>query len=159
VSRLERNVNDSSLSDILYGEIGIVLTPQSDDTATPFGGGSGARSNINRNKAEAAPAQRAETSCSQTRYRFGTVTTEVHIDDPEAARWLAEFLSPWLSTDAPEGTALKVRLTSAGERFSALARVEAERQLQPLPCFRLDRKVVSCPGWIEPDGMIVAADK
>jgi hypothetical protein len=50
-------------------------------------------------------------------------------------------------------------LTSSEERFLALARVEAERHPHQLPCFRLDRRLVSCPGWIEPDGTIVAADK
>ena len=70
-----------------------------------------------------------------------------------------EFLCPWFSAEAPNGTALNVRMTSSGERFSALARVEAERHPQPLACFRLDRRLVSCPGWIEPDGSILVADQ
>ena len=50
-------------------------------------------------------------------------------------------------------------MTSARARFSTLARVEAERHSRPLACFRLDRKVVCCPGWDEPDGTIVATDR
>ena len=117
------------------------------------------RSSINPSKAEWAPILHAEASSSQTTYRFGKVATEVNIDDPEVARWLAEFLCPWFSTDAPDGTALKVSMTSSGEQFSALARVETEHQPQPLACFRLDRRLVVCPAWIEPDGSILAADQ
>ena len=117
------------------------------------------RSSINPSKAEWAPFLGAEASSSQTTYRFGKVATEVEIDDPEVARWLAEFLCPWFSAEAPNGTALNVRMTSSGERFSALARVEAERHPQPLACFRLDRRLVSCPGWSEPDGSILVADR
>jgi len=117
------------------------------------------RSKINPGRAEWAPALQAEASSSQATYRFGTIATEVNIDDPEVARWLEEFLSPWFSTEAAEGIGLRVRMTSLGERFSALARVEAENHPQPLPCFRLDRMLVSCPGWNEPDGTILAADK
>jgi len=50
-------------------------------------------------------------------------------------------------------------MTSLGDRYAALARREAENQLRPLPCFRLDRTLVTCPGWMEADGRIVAADK
>ena len=117
------------------------------------------RSSINPSKAEWAPVLQARASSSQTTYRFGRAASEVDIDDPEVARWLAEFLSPWFSTDTPDGAALKVRTTNSGERFSALARVEAERHPQPLACFRLDRKVVLCPGWSEPDGSILALDQ
>ncbi len=105
------------------------------------------------------PVLHAQASSSRTTYRFGKVATEVDIDDPEVARWLTEFLSPWFSTEARNGAALKVSMTSSGEQFSALARVEAERRPQPLACFRLDRRLVSCPGWIEPEGTIFAADQ
>ena len=117
------------------------------------------RSSINRSETEWAPVLHAEASSSQTTYRFGQVATEVDIDDPEVALWLAEFLCPWFSAEAPNGVAPNVRMTSSGERFSTLARLEAERHPQPLACFRLDRKVVSCPGWIEPEGTIFAADQ
>ena len=117
------------------------------------------RSSINRSKTEWAPVLHAEASSSQTTYRFGPVATEVDIDDPAVALWLAEFLCPWFSAEAPNGVAPNVRMTSSGERFSTLARLEAERHPQPLACFRLDRKVVSCPGWIEPEGTIFAADQ
>ncbi len=117
------------------------------------------RSSINPSKAQWAPVLHAEAPSRQTTYRFGKVATQVDIDDPEAARWLGEFLSPWFSTEAPDGAALHVRMTSSGEQFSALACVEAERQPQPLACFRLDKRVVSCPGWSEPNGSILAADQ
>jgi len=105
------------------------------------------------------PVLHAEASSSQATYRFGKVATEVDIDDPEVALWLAEFLCPWFSTEAQNRAALKVSMTSSGEQFTALARVEAERHSQPLACFRLDRRVVSCPGWSEPDGSILVADQ
>jgi len=117
------------------------------------------RSSINPSKAEWAPVLHAEASSSQTTYRFVKVATEVDIDDPDVARWLAEFLSPWFSTEKQNGAALKVSMTSSGEQFSALARVEAKRHPQPVACFWLDRTMVSCPGWSEPDGSILVADQ
>jgi hypothetical protein len=117
------------------------------------------RSSINPSKAEWAPVLHAEASSSQASYRFGKVATEVDLDDPDVALWLAEFLCPWFSTEKQNGAALKVSMTSSGEQFSALARAEAKRHPQPLACFRLDRRLVSCPGWSEPDGSIFAADQ
>ena len=117
------------------------------------------RSSINPSKADRVPVLHAEASSCQTTYRFGEVATEVEIDDPEVARWLAEFMCPWFSTEAQNGAALKVSMSSSGEQLSALARVQAERHPQPLACFRLDRRVVSCPGWVEPGGSILAADQ
>lgn len=108
--------------------------------------------------AEGLPAPH-RASISRTTYRFGTTSIEVACDDPDVARWLTEFISPWFSTEMPNRSALRVKMTSSLKQFLALACRETESDLQPLPCFGLDSMLVSCPGWIESDGTILAADK
>ena len=109
--------------------------------------------------AELSTASYAAASRIRAAYRFVSTSIEVDIDDPDAARWLAEFLSPWLSTEASNGTGLCVRTTSSGEQFSALTHREKESKLQPFLCFGLDSMLVSLPGWIESDGATLIADR
>ena len=95
----------------------------------------------------------------QAAYLFGKAKIEVSIDDREVARWLAEFLTPWFSTEAPGQADLHVRMTASAERFTTLACREAKSSLRPVPCFGLDSALVSYPGWCEEDGSTVVADK
>ena len=106
-----------------------------------------------------SPASHIHAPRIITAYRFGTISITVDLDDYDVARWLTEFLSPWFSIAMPDSSGLRVSMTNSWERFSALSRRETEINPQPIPCFGLDSTLVSCPGWIESDGTILAADK
>ncbi|MFI5394684.1 MAG: hypothetical protein ACHQ9S_04050 [Candidatus Binatia bacterium] len=91
-------------------------------------------------------------------YRFGPAVIDVEADDPDAARWLAEFLTPWFEADAPGTGEFIVRLTCSAPAFAALDRQRAAVASHPVACFALDSQVVSLPGWAEEDGGTVIAD-
>ena len=91
-------------------------------------------------------------------YRFGAATIDVELDDAGTARWLAEFLTPWFAATALGRGNLAVRMTRSADLVAALAARQREVRLTPVPCFRLDRSLASCPGWVEPDGATIAAD-
>lgn len=93
-----------------------------------------------------------------TAYRFGPAVIDVEADDPDAARWLAEFLAPWFEVDAPGKGEFTVRLTCSAPAVAALERRQAAAIYHPVACFALDSQVVSLPGWAEEDGATVIAD-
>jgi hypothetical protein len=114
---------------------------------------------MNLGSADLSPTPYMRASRIRVAYRFGKTSIEVDIDDPDVARWLAEFFTPWFSIKASTGTGLRVRVTSSREQFSALNHREMESKLQQIPCFGLDSKLISLPGWIESDGTTLIADK
>jgi hypothetical protein len=85
-------------------------------------------------------------------YRFGPAVIDVEADDPDAARWLAEFLTPWFEIAVPGKGEFTVRLTSSAPAVAALERREAAATCHPVACFALDSQVVSLPGWAEEEG-------
>jgi len=91
-------------------------------------------------------------------YRLGPALVDVEADDPDAARWLAEFLTPWFEVGAPGKGESTVRLTCSTSAFAALERRQAAATCQPVACFALDSQVGSLPGWAEEDGSTVIAD-
>lgn len=91
-------------------------------------------------------------------FRFGAATIDVELDEAGTARWLAEFLTPWFAATLPGRGDLVVRMTRSADRAAALAGRQQEARLRPVPCFRLDRSLACCPGWVEPDGATIAAD-
>jgi hypothetical protein len=91
-------------------------------------------------------------------YRFGPAVIDVEADDPDAARWLAEFLAPWFEIDAPGKGEFTVRLTSSAPAVAALERLQAGVTCDLVACFALDSQVVSLPGWREEDGGTVIGD-
>jgi len=93
-----------------------------------------------------------------TAYRFGPAVIDVEADDPDAARWLAEFLTPWFEVGAPGKGEFTVRLTCSAPAVAALERRQAAATCHPVACFALDSQVVSLPGWAEEDGGTVIAD-
>ena len=58
-------------------------------------------------------------------YRFGPARIDVESDDPDAARWLREFLIPWFEACPPGAGDFRVRLTVSAPAFDALARRQA----------------------------------
>jgi hypothetical protein len=93
-----------------------------------------------------------------TAYRFGPAVIDVEADDPDAARWLGEFLAPWFEVDAPGGGEFAVLLTSSAPAVAALERRQAAATCHPVACFALDSQVVSLPSWAEDGGGTVIAD-
>jgi hypothetical protein len=93
-----------------------------------------------------------------TGYRYGPTVVDVEADDADAARWLAEFLTPWFETDAPGKGEFTVRLTCSAPAFATLERRQAAATSRPVACFALDSQVVSLPGWAEEDGGTMIAD-
>jgi len=91
-------------------------------------------------------------------YRFGPAVIDVEADDPDAARWLAEFLTPWFEIGAPGKGEFTVRLTSSAPAVAELERRQAAATCHPVACFALDSQVVSLPGWVEEDGGTVIGD-
>lgn len=91
-------------------------------------------------------------------YRFGPAVVDVEANDPDAARWLAEFLTPWFEAGAPGKGEFTVRLMCSAPAFAALERRQAAATSHPVACFALDSQVVSLPGWAEEDGGTVIAD-
>ncbi len=95
----------------------------------------------------------------RTAYHFGTTNIDVYIRDPDTARWLMEFVSPWFNGGEPTGTGPCIEIVHSSKRFSDLVHREKKIHLQDLPCFALDSKLVSRPGWTEPDGTTLISDK
>ncbi|MGD0946470.1 MAG: hypothetical protein ABSA52_03490 [Candidatus Binatia bacterium] len=91
-------------------------------------------------------------------YRFGPAVIDVEADDPDAARWLLEFLTPWFEAAAPGKGEFTVRLTCSSPAVAALERRQAAAACHPVACFALDSQVVSLPAWAENDGGTVIAD-
>lgn len=91
-------------------------------------------------------------------YGFGSAVIDVDADDRAAARWLAEFLSPWFERREPGQGEFLVRQTCSAPLFAGLARRQAAVRTAPVACFALDSRVVELPGWREEDGHTVIAD-
>ena len=89
-------------------------------------------------------------------YRFGAARIDVESDDPDAARWLREFLIPWFEACPPAGDAFRVRLTVSASAFEALARRQAAATTQPRACFALDSQTVELPAWTDAGGSVLA---
>lgn len=92
-------------------------------------------------------------------YRCGAAVVEVQGDDPDSARWLAEFLTPWFEPVALGQGELSVQLTCSAAAFAALECRAAAATLHPVACFALDSQVVSLPSWAGDDGGTVVADR
>lgn len=93
-----------------------------------------------------------------TGYRIGPTVIDVETDDPDAARWLTEFLTPWFKATAPGKGEFTVRLTCSTSAFAVLECRQATATPDSVACFALDSQVVSLPGWSEDDGSTVIAD-
>lgn len=89
-------------------------------------------------------------------YRYGPTLVDVEADDPEAARWLTEFLTPWFEVGAPGKDEFTVRLTCSTSTFAVLERRQATATPNPAACFALDSQVVSLPSWQEDGGTLIA---
>lgn len=86
------------------------------------------------------------------RYRFGPVGLEVRSDDPDAARWLDEFATPWLQRSSGSAEH-RVRVRGSRFRFAELERAASSRETPPVACFHLDRELVWLPGWRDGDAL------
>lgn len=91
-------------------------------------------------------------------YRYGPALIDVEADDPDAVRWLTEFLTPWFEVGAPGKGEFTVRLTCSDSGFHACERRQATATCRPVACFALDSQIVSLAGWTEEDGSTVIAD-
>jgi hypothetical protein len=91
-------------------------------------------------------------------YRLGPTVIDVEADDPDAARWLAEFLTPWIETTTPGKGDFAVRLTCSASTFAALEHRHATAIPHSVACFALDTQVISLPGRTEDNGGTVIAD-
>jgi hypothetical protein len=90
-------------------------------------------------------------------YAFGAARLDVETDAADAGRWLAEFLTPWIASRPAGSAAAVVRFDSSSDAFAALQHERASVTTRLLPCFALDRHVVTLPGWQDGD-VVVAAD-
>ena len=75
----------------------------------------------------------------RTTYAFGPARFHFETDDAQATQWVEEFLQPWFEVvegDAP----FTIRLVHDDDAFDAL---KADVWAAPVPCFRLDSKVLS----------------
>lgn len=91
-------------------------------------------------------------------YRLGPTVVDVEADDPDDARWLTEFLTPWFDITGFGKGEFTVRSTRSVSAFAALERRQAVATPDSVTCFALDSQVVSLPGWPEDDGSTVIAD-
>lgn len=80
-------------------------------------------------------------------YRSDGTRIEIRSDDVAAARWLEEFLVPWLDpTDAGPWDHC-VRLTVSDSAYTTLEREAARRVLEPVAGFALDQEALVLRGW------------
>ena len=93
---------------------------------------------------------------TRTSYRCGPACIAVETDDPNASRWLAEFVTPWFEPCSVIASAHNVRFTVSGAAFESIDRRCATAATRPFPCFGLDRGVVALPGWSEEDTTVLA---
>lgn len=91
------------------------------------------------------------------KYRFGPYLIEVGTDEPDASRWLEEFLTPWFRTDNSGPSDFIVNLTCSASLFTSFTKRKDEKLSRTFPCFALDSQIVELPGW-EEDGVIVVSD-
>jgi hypothetical protein len=99
-----------------------------------------------------------QTESRRERYRFRAATVEVVAEDARAGRWFSEFVAPWFAPGSPDAAVASVRMRFCAE---SVARLEARRREVDglaIECFNLDDGLVSCPGWTQPDGAMVAYD-
>jgi hypothetical protein len=94
-----------------------------------------------------------------TGYAFGAARVDVQTDSADAGRWLDEFLTPWVTATPPGSTDIVIRFDSSPGACAALQRQRASATPRPLPCFALDRHVVTLPGWRDDDAIIAADDE
>ncbi len=93
-----------------------------------------------------------------TGYRCGPAVVDVEVDDPDAARWLAEFFTPWFDLCAPGEGAVTVRLMCSAAAFADLQHRRATASTYPIACFALDSQVVELPGWTDGEHTVIADD-
>lgn len=91
-------------------------------------------------------------------YRYGPALVDVEADDPDTARWLAEFLTPWFAVGAAGAGEFVVRLTCSSPAFAVFEHRQVTATCRPVACFTLDSRVISLIGWTEEDGSQVIAD-
>jgi hypothetical protein len=88
-------------------------------------------------------------------YSFGPATVDVETDTAGASRWLREFLTPWVETTAFGTGNVLVRFACSGAAFDALKQRPASAE-RPIPCFALDRQIVTLPGWDDGEALVLA---
>jgi len=89
-------------------------------------------------------------------YRFGAVVVDVETGDAASGAWLSEFLQPW-AEEMPGGRGrVLVRMTASAPACDALDRARAAASLRQVPCFALDSRIVTLPGWDDDRGLVVA---
>jgi hypothetical protein len=74
-----------------------------------------------------------------------------------AARWLQGFLKPWMAETAFGSGDVLVTFTRSQVAFDALRR-QSLSAARLIPCFVLDRQVVTLEGWDDNEGGLVLAD-
>lgn len=94
-----------------------------------------------------------------TCYAFGAARVDVESSSADAGRWLEEFLTPWMATTRTGAADVVVRFDSSLDAFAALRLQRATTPTRLVPCFALDRRVVTLPGWNDGDAIVVADDE
>ena len=89
-------------------------------------------------------------------YRYGSAAVSVNSNDPDTARWLEEFLSPWLCTGPPARGSDSVRLTWSDSLCSDLEREAGQASTRHVDCFTLDSEIVGLPGWTKGGTLVIA---
>jgi hypothetical protein len=92
----------------------------------------------------------------RTSLTFGAACVTVASDDPDAARWLAEFVAPWFESGPAMEAALEVRFTASPAEFETVERRAAATASRLLPCFALDHGVVVLPGSTDGEAVVIA---
>jgi hypothetical protein len=89
-------------------------------------------------------------------FRYGLSSIDVESNDPDDARWLTEFLTPWFEVSAHGNGDFAVRITRSESAFADLKRKHDSVAYRPVACFALDSKVVEFPGWEEDEAAMIS---
>ena len=95
----------------------------------------------------------------QAGYSFGPAVVDVDTDTDGDSRWLAEFLTPWAAATAFGSGDVRVHLNRSDPVFDALDRRSGTANARLIPCFALDSRLVTLPGWDDGGGTVLADEE
>ena len=82
-------------------------------------------------------------------FRLGPVIVDVESSNADVLRWLTAFLVPSVEVIGHGRGEVVIRFTCSTDGYDALERHARARDVRPIPCLALDRRIISRPGWHE----------
>jgi hypothetical protein len=89
------------------------------------------------------------------RYRYDAARIAVDAGDPNTARWLREFVTPWFAVEASPRNDHSVRVTWSESACAELARVAVTAARRTQACFTLDAGPLELPAWRRRGSLVV----